>query len=106
VEPTDKNKKYLADNSSDPLNKIHLSLQKIETELQQLNSHKFIKAYNSISNLLFYQFLKGIAFGLGSVLGATIVVSILVYLLAQIEFLPIIGEWVKLITQEIKNTNK
>ncbi len=105
MKSTDKDKKYLMADQGDSLNKILRSMQRIETELKQLNSHKLVEIYNAIYKLLFYQFLKGMAFGLGSVLGATIIVSILVYLLSQIEFLPIIGEWVQLVTQEIKKQN-
>jgi len=105
VEPPDKEKKHFMADPDDPLNRILHSMQRIEKELKRLNSHKLVEIYNAIYKLLFYQFLKGMAFGLGSVLGATIIVSILVYLLSQIEFLPIIGEWVQLITQEIKKQN-
>jgi len=72
-----------------------------ERHLQQLNNHRLITAYDSTSRLLWLQFLKGGAFGLGSVVGAGIVVSIIAFLLSKIEFLPIIGEWVKIILQEI-----
>jgi hypothetical protein len=77
------------------------SVKASEQHLQQLNSHKLITAYNSTPHLLWMQFLKGGAFGLGSVAGAGIIVSIIAYLLSKIEFLPIIGEWVKIILQEI-----
>jgi len=102
VEPTEESKKDLAADSNDQLDKILLSLKKIERALDHVNSHKLMEIYNSIPKLLFYQFMKGVVFGLGSVLGATIVVSILVYLLSQIEFVPIIGEWVKHISEEIQ----
>jgi len=102
VKPTEESKKDLIADSNDQLDKILLSLKKIERALEHVNSHKLMEIYNSIPKLLFYQFLKGIVFGLGSVLGATIVVSILVYLLSQIEFVPIIGEWVKHISEEIQ----
>ncbi len=102
MEPTEESKKDLTADSNDQLNKILLSMKKIERALEHVNSHKLMEIYNSIPKLLFYQFMKGIVFGLGSVLGATIVVSILVYLLSQIEFVPIIGEWVKHISEEIQ----
>lgn len=102
MKPTEESKKDLIADSNDQLDKILLSLKKIERALEHVNSHKLMEIYNSIPKLLFYQFLKGIVFGLGSVLGATIVVSILVYLLSQIEFVPIIGEWVKHISEEIQ----
>ncbi len=102
MESTEESKKDLTADSNDQLNKILLSLKKIERALEHVNSHKLMEIYNSIPKLLFYQFIKGVVFGLGSVLGATIVVSILVYLLSQIEFVPIIGEYVKHISEEIQ----
>ncbi len=102
MESTEESKKDLTVDSNDQLNKILLSLKKIERALEHVNSHKLMEIYNSIPKLLFYQFIKGVVFGLGSVLGATIVVSILVYLLSQIEFVPIIGEYVKHISEEIQ----
>lgn len=74
----------------------------ISQQLQQLNEHKLIKAYNSIPQLLWFHLLKGVAFGLGSVLGATVVLSALVYVLAQFEFIPYIGEWVSAIIDVVK----
>ena len=74
----------------------------IEKRLAFLNDHKLIQVYNSIPHLLWFQLLKGIALGLGSVLGASVVLSGLVYLLSQIEFLPIIGEWVTAILELVK----
>ncbi len=102
MEPINESKKHLTVDSNDQLNKVLLSMERIEMALEHVNSHKLMEIYNSIPKLLFYQFLKGVVFGLGSVLGATIVVSILVYLLSQIEFIPIIGEWVKHISEEIQ----
>ncbi|MFT6389609.1 MAG: hypothetical protein ACJAUP_003002 [Cellvibrionaceae bacterium] len=77
-------------------------LQQIREELQILNKHRFVRIHNSMPKMLWLFFLKGIFFGLGSVLGASIVVSIVVTLLAQVEFIPIIGEWAKDIMLEIQ----
>jgi uncharacterized protein DUF5665 len=55
-----------------------------------------------LPRMLGRQFLRGIAFGLGSVLGATIVVSGLIYILASIDFIPIIGEWAREIADMIR----
>ncbi|NOX39049.1 MAG: hypothetical protein GXP05_00590 [Alphaproteobacteria bacterium] len=48
------------------------------------------------------QFLRGMAFGLGSFLGATLVVSVLIYTLASINFIPIIGDWASQIAAQIQ----
>jgi len=52
--------------------------------------------------LLGFQFARGLAFGLGSVLGATVLVSIAVYILSGIDFLPIIGDWASEIARQIQ----
>jgi hypothetical protein len=70
-------------------------------ELEHLNAHRFIKVHNSIWRLLGFQFARGLAFGLGSVLGASMLVSLLAWWISQFEFLPIIGEWASMIVQEI-----
>jgi len=82
--------------------KSDTELLQIRNALETLNQHKFVRLFNSTPKMLWFQFLRGIAFGLGSVVGATIVVSILLTLLAQVEFIPIIGEWTQQIIEEIK----
>lgn len=62
-------------------------------ELRNLQEHYAMRTLSSKRRMMFAQFLRGIAFGLGSVLGATVVVSALVYSLSQIDFIPIIGDW-------------
>ncbi len=58
-----------------------------------MNNHRFIRMHNSLPKLIWFNFMRGLAFGLGSVLGATVLVSVLVYFLSQINFIPIIGDW-------------
>ena len=82
-------------------NIVENSLQAIERELTALSKHKALSMYNSVFKQLFLQLLRGIFFGLGTALGATIVLSGLLFLLAQIEFVPIIGEYVHEIIVEL-----
>jgi hypothetical protein len=77
------------------------STQATERHLHRLSGHKLLTDYDSTSRQLMMQFLKGAAFGLGSVIGATVFVSLIIYLLSQVAFLPIIGEWIKVILEEI-----
>ncbi len=83
---------------------IKAELTQIHQQLDTLNQHKFVRAYNSTPRLLWFQFLRGMAFGLGSVIGATIIVSLAISLLSQVEFIPIIGEWAHLIIEEIQSS--
>lgn len=84
------------------MEQILAQTEKVNEQLAKFHKHKFVQAYNSIPRLLWFQLLKGVAFGLGSVLGATVVLSALVYLLSQIEFIPFIGEWVSEILEVVK----
>ncbi|MEM6277121.1 MAG: DUF5665 domain-containing protein [Pseudomonadota bacterium] len=62
-------------------------------ELRNLQEHYAMRSLSSKRRMMFAQFLRGISFGLGSVLGATVLVSAVVYSLSQINFIPIIGDW-------------
>ena len=77
-------------------------LRYIRAELQQLNKHRLLVVNNSLKRALFFAMLKGIATGFGTVLGATLIVSWFVYLLSHIEFIPIIGDWVRIILEEVQ----
>ena len=76
-----------------PNEDLELQIVALNKELAKLNSHRFIKIHNSFPKLIGFQILRGLAFGLGSVIGATVLVSLLVLFLSNIDFIPIIGEW-------------
>ena len=91
----------MADTNSDLIEE----LESVRVELARLNGHRFVRIHNSTMKLVTFQFLRGLAFGLGSVLGATILVSVAAYLLSQIDFLPIIGEWAAQIANQIDSAD-
>lgn len=80
-------------------------LAALRAELQFLNTHRFVRIHNSFWRLMLFQFLRGLAFGLGTVLGATILVSIIVYSLSSIDFIPVVGEWARQIAEIITGSN-
>lgn len=80
---------------------LHADLKALKEEMQLLNTHRFVRIHNSMWRLISFQFIRGLAFGLGSVIGATILVSLLAYSLRSIDFIPIIGEWAKQIVEMI-----
>ena len=71
----------------------HEDLASLKAEVHKMNNHRFIRMHNSLTKLIWFNFMRGLAFGLGSVIGATVLVSLLVYLLRNIDFIPIIGDW-------------
>ena len=64
-------------------------------ELQLINKHRFVRAHDTWLGLFLFNMVRGLAFGLGSVIGATVLVSILVYFLSSIDFVPILGEYAR-----------
>lgn len=73
-------------------------ISEINAELKRLNERMRL----SLPKLLGVQFLRGVAFGFGSFLGATLVVSALIYSLSSINFIPIIGDWASQIAERIQ----
>lgn len=69
------------------------AMERLATELEKLNGHRFVKVNNSLWRLLSFQFARGLAFGLGTALGASLLVSVIAWWLSQFEFVPILGAW-------------
>lgn len=74
----------------------------LRAEVRKLTTHRFLRIQNSFWKLLLYQFTNGLMVGLGTVLGATILVSFLAYFLSQVELVPIIGEYATEIIRQIE----
>ncbi|MEM6609787.1 MAG: DUF5665 domain-containing protein [Pseudomonadota bacterium] len=74
----------------------------LRKEVARLNDHRFIQVQNSMPRLLAFQFARGLAFGLGTVLGGGLLLSVLAWSLAQIDFVPIIGSWAAQIAAELE----
>lgn len=87
----------MADGHSD----LKDSIDRLSKEVALMNSHRFVRLHDKPLKMLMFQFFRGLAFGLGSVVGATMLVSLLAWWLSQFEFLPIVGEWARQIADEI-----
>lgn len=78
------------------------SIQTLTEEVRKLNNHRFIRVQNSIWRLIFFQFARGLAFGLGTLMGATVLVSLLAWWASQFSFIPILGEWMTQIVLQME----
>lgn len=67
----------------------------LREEIHKLNESMVFKMHRTPMRMIFWQFARGLAVGLGSVIGATILVYLLLQLLQGIDFIPIIGEWAR-----------
>ncbi len=78
------------------------SIEKLDKSIRELNNHNFLKIHSSFWKIILVSLFRGLASGLGWVLGATILVSLFTYALSQIEFIPILGELVSKLIIEIE----
>ncbi len=81
-------------------------IKKLSEVIKSLNNNNIFKIYNSTKKILFISFLKGLASGLGWIIGATLLVSVLTFALSQIQFIPILGEWVSKLIIEIRKFDR
>ena len=79
------------------------SIKQLEQAINDLKEHYLFKMNSSLSKTIFFSLIRGLSFGLGSVIGATILVYLLILFLSQIEFIPIIGEWAARLIEQIQN---
>lgn len=84
-----------------PDDDLRTEMGRLADELAQLNGHRFVRIHNSIPRLMLFQFFRGLMLGLGTAVGATALVSAVVLMLSQIEFIPILGDLATALIQEI-----
>ena len=77
--------------------------ERLEKAIIELKDQNFFFIYNSIWRIIGISLIQGLASGLGWIIGATLLVSTLTFFLSQIELVPIVGEWVSRVIQEIKS---
>ncbi|MBV7407910.1 DUF5665 domain-containing protein [Maritimibacter sp. DP1N21-5] len=77
----------------------------LRAEVAKLNNHRYIRLHDSPMKLGLFQLYRGLAFGFGSVVGASILVSLAAFFLSQIDFIPIIGDWALELAKEIDADN-
>lgn len=85
---------------------VRQEIAALRRELAKLNNHRFVRIHNSTRQLVWFQFIRGLAFGLGTVVGATILVSVIGYILSSINWIPILGEWAAQIADQIRDMSK
>ena len=79
------------------------SIKQLEKSIKELKDHYLFRMNSSFSKTIFFSLVRGLSFGLGAVIGATILVYILILFLSQMEFIPIIGEWAARLIEQIEN---
>lgn len=77
-------------------------IRHLSREIKKIKSMEVIKIYKHPWKFLGLSMIKGIMVGFGSVLGATVFLSIFIYILAQISFVPVVGDFVRDVMESIE----
>ena len=62
--------------------------------------------YANKSRLFYTNFLRGLFFGFGSALGATILIAVVLYILSLFSEVPLIGEFFEKLQNTVENVNQ
>ena len=67
-------------------------------EIRELRTIHFFRKQRTWPRMVWYNVVRGMAFGFGSLVGATVIVSLVIALLSpvvqQIDFIPLISDWI------------
>lgn len=77
-------------------------IERLSKAVETLVAHRFVRIHNSTPRLIWFQFLRGLAFGFGTVVGASLLVSVVVLVLSQIELVPVLGGFATQVIEEIE----
>lgn len=69
-------------------------------------SGKVVEIKASATRLMFNNFLSGLAWGFGTIVGATVVFALVVFALSQLNTAPLIGSYVSSILDYIKSASR
>ncbi len=77
-------------------------LKQLAKEVKRLKSMELIQVLKNPWKFMGFSFLKGLMVGFGSVLGASVLVGLFVYLLAQVSLVPYVGDFVQEVVSQIQ----
>ncbi len=87
---------------SEQANAIGAELEALRAEIKRLNEQRYFRYESSVFWVAVWSLARGLFFGLGSALGATILLTFVVRMLGSIDFIPILGGWAEQIIEEIQ----
>ncbi len=77
-------------------------VKELTKEVKRLKKLEFVKVLKHPWKYMWLSFLHGLMVGFGWVIGASVLVALLIYILAQIQFVPYIGDFVTDIIDEVR----
>ncbi|MFH1284942.1 MAG: DUF5665 domain-containing protein [Candidatus Peregrinibacteria bacterium] len=90
----------------DELKVLTKDTKELSKEVKNLKNLEFMKVFQRPLKFMWFSFLKGLMIGLGTVLGASVLVAFLVYILAKISFVPVVGDFIDKILTHIETSQQ
>jgi hypothetical protein len=81
---------------------LEAEVRALRQELTFLREHQMFRVYQSVRKVLLFRLAIGMATGLGTVVGATLLLSVIIWMLSQIAFVPILGDFSAQMAQRIQ----
>lgn len=88
---------------TDTQQQLITAVRDLSGEVAKLKKLEFLRVFAHPWKFMWFSFLKGLMVGFGTVLGASVLVAIFVYLVGQISFVPILGDLVEDVLIEIQS---
>lgn len=85
------------------MSQIEERLEKISLDLEKVKLAEYVEIMNNPKKLLYTNFISGLARGLGTAIGLTVLAAILFYILKQTVNLPLIGQYIADLLDIIEN---
>lgn len=85
------------------LSNIEKRLEKVSQDLEKAKIAEYVDILNNPKRLIYINFIGGLARGLGTAVGLTVLAAILFYMLKQTVNLPLIGQYIADLLDIIEN---
>lgn len=88
--------------SKNPNLALATQVNELTKEIGKLKNQEFMQVFARPWKFIWFSFLKGLMIGFGSVLGASVLVAVFIYVLAQIRLVPVLGDFVQDVIDQIQ----
>ena len=76
-------------------------LTDLTKQVQRLRDSELLEVFKNPWKFMWFSLLKGLMIGLGTVLGASLLVGIVVYVFSKIQLVPFLGDFIQDVLEEI-----
>ncbi len=80
------------------------AILRLETEIGRSALEEYVNYLHEPWRIFWANLVAGVARGIGWVLGGTLLIAVLIFILAQLTAIPVVGEYFRWISESIRHT--